>query len=301
MLRKAQLAIAMLAVLPAAAAQEHIADLKHSLRIEYQYVRSGSIDFNDDQIDLGRTDTHVYILSGVYSLNDRWKIFGSIPYVQKRHKGALAHDPNVDFFAYTPPDLRVVDDGAYHGDFQDIYVGTQFLAVDGPLSVSPYISFGTPMSDYPIYGNAIIGKQVWEVPVGVTIGFTPYFSDWSFEADISYVFSEEVIGVNLDYWLLHAAARYYITPRFAPRVFLTQRIAPHALGWDDFREDADWDTEAGFHHDRLLRHAYLNGGIGIDYVVSDRYSISATYYETIDQDIMANIDSAFTFALTRRF
>lgn len=299
MLRRSLPAIAILTMLPAAWAQEHNGDLKHSIRLEYQYAKTGSIDFNGEQFDLGRTDTHVYILSGVYSLNDRWKIFGSIPYVQKRHKGASVHDPNVDFFVYSPPDLRVVDDGAYHGGFQDVYVGAQYLAIDGPLSVSPYVSFGSPVSDYPTYGNAIIGKNVWEVPVGVAVELTPYFSDWSFEVDIAYVFSEEVIGVNLNYWLLHASASYYVTPRLAPRVFLTKRIAPHAYDWDDLGDD--WDNEPGFQHDRILRHAYLNGGVGLDYVVSDRYSISATYYETIDQNIVAKVESAFTLALTRRF
>lgn len=298
MLHRSLLAFALLAVLPAASAQELVGDLKHSLRLEYQYSSAGALDTPDGPFDLGQTDTHVFLLSGVYSLGERWKIFASIPYVRKRHRGAAAHDFS-EFVTYTPPDLRVVDDGQYHGGFQDVYVGAQYLAVDGPLSIAPYVSFGAPVSDYPIYGNAIIGKHLWEIPVGASIQFTPYFSDWTFGADISYVFSEKVLGVDLDYWLLHASASYYITRRFAPRVFLSQRIAPNALGLDFFGDD--YDNEAGFNHDRTLKHGYLNAGIGFDYVVSDRYSISATYYETIEQDVVANLDSAFTFALTRRF
>jgi len=289
----------MLAALPATLAQERIGDPKHSLRLEYQYAHTGAIDGPDGAFDLGRTDTHVFLLAGVYALGERWKIFGSLPYVRKRHKGAAAHDPVADFIVYTPPDLRVVDDGRYHGGFQDVYVGAQYLAVDGPLSISPYVSLGGPVSDYPTYGNAIIGKHLWEIPVGVNVDFTPYFSDWSFRADISYVFSEKVTGVDLNYWLLHASASYYLTRRLASRVFLVNRIAPHALNWEDFGDD--WDNEAGFQHDRTLRHAYLNGGIGFDFVVSDRYSISATYYETLEQDIVAKVESAFTLALTHRF
>ena len=60
-------------------------------------------------------------------------------------------------------------------------------------------------------------------------------------------------------------------------------------------------NEARFHHDRALRHANLNGGIGFDLVVSDRYSISATCYATIEQDIVAKVESAFTLTLTRLF
>lgn len=296
---KALVIVVALAILQSAAAQEQLTDSKFSLRLEYQFAKTGTFDTPDGPFDLGETDSHVLLISGVYSLNERWSIFASIPYVKKRHKGAAAHDPSVDFFNYTPPDLRVVDDGQYHGGFQDLYVGAQYLAIDGPLSVSPYISFGGPTSDYPIYGNAIIGKHLWEMPIGVNMQFTPHFSDWSFEADISYVLSEDVLNVNLDYWLLHASARYYLTPRFAPQIFLVQRIAPNALDLADI--PGDWDHEAGFHHDRTLKHAYLNGGIGFDFILNDRFSIAATYFETIDQDVVADLDSAFTFAMTHRF
>lgn len=293
--------IAMLAVAPAALAQERIADFDNSVRVEYQFIHTGDIDSSLGLFD-GATDAHIVLLSGVYSLSPRLKIFGSIPYVQKRYRGAseVVHDPNVDFVAYSPPDLTMVDDGDYHGGFQDASIGMQYLAIDGPFSVSPYISFGAPLRDYPIYGNAIIGKQLWELPIGVSLEFTPYFSDWSFHADIAYVISEKAVGVDLNYWYWHASASYFVTRRFAPRVFLTQRKAPNALLWpEDFSDDLD--NEFWFHHDRTLKHAYLNGGIGFDYIVSDRYSISATYFETLDPDHVSEVDYALTFAVSRRF
>lgn len=285
---------------PAATAQEQLAELEHGIRLEYQFNQTGEIDSSIGDLDIGETTTHALVLSVDYSLGERWTVFGSIPYVQRRHKGAGVHDATVDFVAYTPPDLRVVDDGHFHGGLQDVSIGTRYLATDGPLKVSPFIAVGSPVSNYPIYGNAVIGKHLWEVPVGVSLEFTPYFSDWFFQADISYVFSEEVLGVNLDYWLWHASASYYVTRRFAPRVFLTQRDAPDALQWPDDYTD-DLDNEAWYQHDRMITHGYLNAGIGFDYIVNDRYAVSATYYNTIEQDQVAKIEDAFTFAVTVRF
>lgn len=40
---------------------------------------------------------------------------------------------------------------------------------------------------------------------------------------------------------------------------------------------------------------------GFEYIVSDRYSISATYFQTIDPQDVAEIEYAFSFALTRMF
>jgi len=291
----------MVAVGSTALAQERIADRDNSVRVEYQYIRTGELDTSTGPVDVGKTDTHVLLLSGVYSFNDRWKIYGAIPYVQKRWYGppTAIHDPNIDFEQFEPPDLRVVDDGSYHGGFQDIHVGVQYLAIDGPLSVSPFISYGVPVTNYPFYGAAAIGKQLREIPVGVALQFTPYFSDWFFQADIAYVFSEDVLEVDLDYWLTYLSASYYVTPRFVPRVFLTSRNAPNALSWpEDFPV---YDSENGYEHDRTIKHNYINAGLAFDYIISDQYQISATYFTTIDPDNVVEIDYAFSFALTRSF
>ncbi len=205
----------------------------------------------------------------------------------------------MDFVAYTPPDLRSIDDGDYHGGFQDLYVGAQYLAIDGPLSVSPLVSYGFPVSNYPFYANAAIGRQLKELHVGASLEFTPYFSDWFFQADLAHVFSESVLGVDLDYWRMYLSAGYYVTARFAPRVFVNHRNAPNALG---FPEDyPDYDTELGYRHDQTLKHNFVDAGLGFDYLISDRYQVSATYYRTIDPEQVAEVDHAFTMGLKRLF
>jgi hypothetical protein len=293
---------------PVAAAQERIADYDNSVRVEYQFIHTGALATGIGPMNIGETDAHVVLLSGTYSLSERWKVYGAIPYVQKRHQGPGVHDPVLDFYQFEPPDLRLIDDGDYHGGFQDIHAVVHYLAIDGPFSLSPFLSYGVPVSDYPTYGNAAIGKQLWEVPVGVSMEFTPNFSDWFFRADVSYVFSEELLGVDLDYWLTYLAAAYYVTPRFVPRIFLTSRNAPDALRFpEDFTDDytfstlEDFDNEYWYQHDRTLRHNYINAGIGFDYIVNDRYSIAATYFQTIDPEDVAEVEYAVTFALIGRF
>jgi hypothetical protein len=299
------LAFALFAPLSVATAQEPNADLNNSIRVEYQFIHTGLYDTNFGPLDIGETDSHILLFSGVHRFNERWMIYGSIPYVQKRHEGAFPHD-YTEFVNYDPPGRRVIiDDGHYQGGFQDLFAGVQYRAVDGPFSVLPYISFGVPVTDYPFYGSAAIGKHLWQLPVGVTMEFTPYFSDWYFQADVAYIFSEQVLGVNLDSWLLSASAGYYVTPRFASHVFLASRHVPGGLAFpEDFTDDEspdDFDNENYYRHDQTLKHAYTNAGIGFDYIASDRYEISATYYKTIATDNVAEVDHAFTLALTRHF
>ena len=106
------LAAVLLASTTTSMAEEADAVYDNSVRVEYQFIRTGDLDTSLGAIDIGKTDTHVILLSGDYWLNDRWKLFASIPYVQKRHKGASVHDPVMDFVWFQPdfglPDERAV-------------------------------------------------------------------------------------------------------------------------------------------------------------------------------------------------
>lgn len=306
MLRQSALLVCLIVLALPAPAQERIANYDNSIRIEYQYSRSSKYNpDNGPAFDFGRSDTHVLVLSGVWSINDKWKIYGDLPYVQKRQEADTygVHDWRVDFVNYTPPDQRVVDDGDYHGGFQDFTAGIQYSAIEGVrFSLSPFISYGVPTTDYPIYGVAIRGRGLNELHVGVSMQFLPYFSDWLFQAEVAYAISEKVLGVDLNYWRGFLSASYYLTPRFLPRVFIRGRNAPNAAKSSDFEPyETNYDNEWGWRHDQTLRHNFIDGGVGFDYIFNEKYAISGTYYWTLDGEDILELDHAFTFGLTRRF
>lgn len=300
------LAFVSLIVVSVTVAQEYDADFDDSIRLNYHYVHTGKFRSDALTYDAGTTDSHALQLSADFSLNDKWSVYGNIAYVQKRLVDPIGygtHNPRVDFYEYTPPDLRFIDDGDYHGGFQDFTVGVRYLALDGPLKISPFASYGTPVSDYPIYGSAIIGRGLNELHVGASLDFTPYFSDWNFQADIGYAFSEKVVGVDTSYWLMYFSASYYVTPNFAPRIFLTSRNSPNGLRYpQDFEPyEENYDNENGWRHDQTLKHEFINAGIGFDYIISERYGISGNYYQTIDADNLLEVDYAFNVGLISRF
>ena len=307
MLQRA-VAVTLMIVASMASAQERIADFDNSIRLEYFYVHTGDWQAPDGSFNAGTTDTHAFLLSGVWSPQEKWKIYGNIPYVESRLDDPTGydgtHNPLVDFVEYTPPDLRFIDDGDFHGGLQDLTLGVQFLAVDHPaFTLSPFVSYGTPASDYPIYGSAAIGRGLNELHVGVSMEFIPYFSDWYFQADIAYAFSEHVVGVDPSYWLTYFSAGYYLTPRFVPRIFLTSRHAPSGLRYpEDFEPyEEKYDNEYGWRHDQTIKHNYINAGIGFDFIINERYELSGSYYQTIDAEYIFGVDYAFSVALMRSF
>ena len=279
-----------------------------SFRTEYQYIRTGS--FFDDlyEFDYANTDTHALVLSGDYTFAKRWTVYASIPYVQKRHTGGDPHNPNDDFWVdFKPPDLRFIDDEKFHGGFQDLSVGFKYLALEGPVTLSPFIGYGVPTDNYPIYGKAAIGANLWNLPVGVAFTAQPYFSDWYLLGNIAYVFSEKPLDVNVDYWLGYISTGYYFTPRFSANIFLNGKSVRKGLKmpWD-FTDDPTYsnypeafDTPEWWQHDRLVRHRFANLGVGFDYYLNRNYQLSGSWFTGIWADQSNEVDWAVTFALTR--
>ena len=272
-----------------------------SLTLEYQYVSTGDFDSTLGRLDLGKMDTHVMLLAGDYALNERWTVMASIPYIQRRYSGQDPHDAVNSFSTYEPPDLVFIDDGSYQKGLQDAYVGVQYLAKDDALSVSPYMYYGKPVNNYHIYGWSALGRGIWHLPVGVRLGYTPYFSDWNIFADVAYVFTEKTLGVDISHWLVHAGVGYNFTPRFAANFFLSMKKSFNGLDFDERFITEYTDTATFFYHDRVLKHGYFNAGIGFDWSLSDKYGVYGNMFTMVNPDQTNDIEFAGSIGLTFYF
>lgn len=291
-----------------------------SLRVEYQYINQGV--FYDDaflEATYSETDSHIALISGNYALSERWTLFAALPYVRKRFvaipdapgpDNGDPHNPNDPWWIdFVPPDKRFIDDGDWHGGWQDLSVSVSYLALDGPLSISPYIGYGWPTNDYPFYAKAAIGQNLWNIPVGVNVTYIPYFSDWYITGNLAYVFSEQPLDVNVNYWLGYIETGYWFKPQLSMNLFLSSKyiINGYVLPWS-FTDDpnygnypADFDTIEWWQHDRLLRHRFLNVGIGFNYFLNEKYQLSGTYFTGIWSEQTNEVDTAFTLGLTWYF
>lgn len=273
-----------------------------SIRLEYQYIRTGAFDSSIGDLDIGHTDGHAFLLSVSYALTDRWSVMASLPWIKKRHRGALPHDPVADFSNFSPPDLSLIDNGEYHSDWQDLYVGASYRWRDEPLSIEPFIAVGIPTNDYPFYGHAAVGRNIWHIPVGAAFSYRPYFSDFLFTGDIAYVFTEKSQGVDISHWLMHAEASYLLTRHLAPKIFVTVKHGTRGLDFpDDYDLPSDFDTEKWYLHDRMIKHNFINAGIGLNWTINGRYQASATWFRMVRPEQVNIVDRAWTLSITRFF
>jgi hypothetical protein len=288
-----------------------------SVRLEFQYFKSGAFLSRDQEFDYWTTKTQVALLSGSYTLNENWSVFASLPYVRRRFIsevpwGGDPHNPNDPYWIdFEPPDKRFWDDGDYHGALQDLTIGVSYRVARGPWTLYPYISYGVPASDYPIFAKAAIGRNLWTVPVGMSISFVPYFSDWHFDGDFAYVFSEKPLGRNVDYWLAHLSAGYWFKANLSVNAFLSLKYGYGlSLLSSEFLSDdasfppnypADFDTEEWWQHDRLVGNRNLVFGIGADYAFGRKWVLSGSTFRSVWTEEANEDDIALTLGLTRYF
>lgn len=273
-----------------------------SFRFEYQYVKTGDFDSSIGPLDIGETDAHVFMFSGSYQLSERWSVAASLPWIKKRHQGALPHNPALELTEYPEADQSLIDDGNFHSDWEDLYINVSYAAYMGERwTISPIIAVGVPTNDYPFYGHAAVGRNIWHLPVGTAFSFKPYFSDISFSGDIAYVFSEKSLGVNIDHWLINLDLSYYLTRGFAPRVFVSIKHSNQGLSFpDDFDVTALNDINWYF-HDRTIKHNFVNAGIGFDWFLDEKYLLSASAFTMVDPDQVNTIDYGLSLGFTRYF
>ena len=100
--------LALVIAFPAHSQEQNSGDA--SMRMEYQFIRTGTFFSQGQEFDYWTTDSQILMLSGDYAINDRWTVFAALPYVRKRFNsevvwGGDPHNPNDPYWIdFVPPD-----------------------------------------------------------------------------------------------------------------------------------------------------------------------------------------------------
>lgn len=265
--------------------------------VSYQYISVDGFEGSMGEVPIGTVDTHSLNFEVDYAVTGKWTLVAGIPLVRKRYDGPSPHDP----LTLDPPrpDVENVDQGAWNTGFQDIHVGARYLARDGSLRIEPFAFLGLPSHDYPFFGHAAVGQNLWKLDVGSSFTYFPPISDAYYRLDLAYVFVEETLGFSIDHWLIRAEAGYFFRPHLNGRIFLLHKDG-HGLTFpDDFPTPRT--TEMWYQHDRLVKHNYTNVGVGLDWAVNDKYRVSSSLMTMARAEQVHIMKYAVTVGLSRSF
>lgn len=246
----------------------------------------------------GTITTNSTFLGFDYGISDRLAIDFALPWKSSKFEGPGIHDPGT---LDDDHGQHLIDDGDYHGGWQDVRVGLRYLLPYKPLRIVPFVAYGAPTHDYVTFAHAAIGTGQNHLQVGVNVGrqFGPIPQNWFFQAGIAHSFMQRLEDRRVDHTTLALEVGYFFSPRLSASVLLTAQRT-----WNGFDIPEDYPNahdDHFFYHDQNLRNDFNNIGAAVNFQVNDRYSAFLTYGHTMWGENAHLIDYAVTIGVSRGF
>ena len=241
---------------------------------------SGQLNSTGDELGPDKTDTRALIWHVEYGLTKKLAVHASLPFMFVKYEGPVPHSFDRD---RQPSNL---DDGTYHGNFQDFYFGARYGVIQSPrFALAPFVEVILPSHDYEYTGQAVVGRDLRAVLVGAAVG--GFLDDVApglhFQTRISYAMTEKVFGIRPNRTGIDTAVGYFITPRLAVQFVETFQF--YHAGLDFVGPNPAFVLSNGerttidhiFSHDRLLRTRVLNFGGGATYAFNESLGVFGTF------------------------
>lgn len=245
-----------------------------------------------------QTDTYSMMLGLDYRFADRWMAHAAIPFIRKR----AVNDPgahNPDRLIEPRPESRFLDDGRYHGAWQDWQLGVSHHAHLAGFGVRSHAVLTWPSHDYTFFASAAVGQRLKRLRIGADASRRLARSNFHYSLGYSYEFVEKVMGENLDKHHYRLSGRYDFSPEWSAVAFVNARRGNGLEPADFFGQPIV--TERWYQHDRLLRHNFTLGGVGATWRFDDRWSASLSTARLIRGDSMHRIRYAHDLQIARDF
>lgn len=268
-----------------------------SVYLSYQNINVNEFHQGVRRVPIGEVETHSLYLEAQYAVAERWRVEVGVPFVKKRFSGPGVHDP----LKLDPPrpEVPLIDDAKYHSKLQDFMFGVHYLWLDKTVQVEPFVRAFIPSNDYPFFGNAAVGQNLWKVEAGLDLTQSMPFSDWYYQASASYTIAEKTLGISINNVRFNAKLGYFLTPNLALNTFLIGHLGKGNSA--QAFPPSTRNTEAWYQHDRTTRHNSVNAGIGTDWSFKENYQLSAHLFTTVWGDSVHWIDIAGGIGITRYF
>jgi hypothetical protein len=226
-----------------------------------------------------------------YSMSDRLAVRIGLPFVISKYDGALPHP--------TLGGVVPLDDGNWHGTFQDVSSELRFRATQGALVVTPFAGIGVPTHDYPTYGHGSPGRGLVEGRFGVAVGrlLDPLLPDAYVQVRYTYAVPEKVLGLS------HNASQLGVDLGYLVGSALTLRaIGFWQQTYGGWRSNVDFPPKTSLdylHHDQLQRTGYFRLGGSVAYSITSAIDVNLFGYSTITAESDVNMKSlgiAFSYS-----
>lgn len=208
-----------------------------------------------------------------YAVTDRFSFTAAVPYIGAKYLG-----PEPSFFG-----LELDDCLCWNRGWQDV-TGTArynlFTSATGAFALTPSVSVGVPSHDYNFFGEAVIGRNLFETRVAIDAGqrLDAISTNLFVSGRYAYAFVEKVLDLPNNRSNAEVSLAFLFTQRLQANVTFFWQVSHGGLTNDDFLTATN---EVFVQFDRILRDNSFHVGAGVAYSFP-RFDLFGSYIEFAD-------------------
>jgi hypothetical protein len=230
----------------------------------------GTADNPGDNVetDYGHIRSQNFGIALSYGLTDRLAVSVGIPFIVTKYYGT----PGQNFFPHTIP----IDDGHYHGTFQDYRFDLAYQAFNGPIAVAPFVAAVIPSHAYTSFAHAAPGLDLRAYLLGASVGgrLDQLLPGSYVEVTYSYAFVQRLMGIRHDRSDGFLELGYFLTPSLAARGIASGH---YTHGGVAFENPQTTPPELFPIHDRIDKDSGIDLGGGLSYTLTGATTLSVSY------------------------
>jgi opacity protein-like surface antigen len=236
-----------------------------------------------------------------YGITDRFAVLVGLPFTSaKWYRTCQA--PHFCGSPHIPPNGKTLDDGYYHGTFQDYRVEALYQVLRNPVVLTPFVGAVIPSHDYQYLAHSAVGRGLREYRLGVNFGTAALdriLPGSYVQASYSYAFVERVLDLHHDRSNAALELGYFLTPSLGTRFLATGyythggicNCSPTSLGTPLLSQ----------HHDQIEHSSAISLGGGLSYQLTGSVDVYATYLRTVLGHGGHKIDHGISFGVSWGF
>lgn len=224
-----------------------------TVSLTYQnYDVAGHYDARGRKNNNGGTQSQVAVAEVDYGITDTIGVTVNLPFIASKYTG-----PPVYFVGGVETHPGPLDDGTYHGAFQDLRVEVRRLFWAGPIPVAPFIGASFPTHDYETVGEAVPGRHRRDLQIGANIGVNldRLLAGAYVHGRYGYATAQRIEGFAFTRSNVDVEIGFPIASRFVLRGLAGWQIRHQGPSVQALT--VDWE-----HHDRFIAPSYTNLGVG---------------------------------------
>lgn len=224
-----------------------------TVSLTYQnYDVAGHYDARGRKNNNGGTHSQVAVAEVDYGITDTIGVIVNLPFIASKYTG-----PPVYFVGGVETHPGPLDDGTYHGAFQDLRVEVRRLFWAGPIPVAPFIAASFPTHDYETVGEAVPGRHRRDLQIGANIAadLDRFLAGAYVHGRYGYATAQRIEGFAFTRSNVDVEIGFPIASRFVLRALAGWQIRHQGPSVQELT--VDWE-----HHDRFIAPSYTNLGVG---------------------------------------